>query len=376
MTEPVSYTQDEAAAKINTLFQQVQQPDEGDGQKQQQDAAEDQETPQNNEEDGDEEHQADEDTPESTDDAGQSAASAAEDEGETGAGEIGEPAAEGEEELAGSLADIAAGNKVELDDLLDKVTHKIEVDGEEKELPLSEIVSSYRAASQVAQETEELEVERTDFRNRANQAREVFIGQATIIQKYLTDLDKGLDAVMETPEMMQMKTSDPVKYFSRLNEVNDQKKALQDNMKKLSDEYQEGLKNYDQHRINEAAVILSRDVKGWDQKMADETVGQFKELGFDETEIVKLWDARTVKAVREVFTLRAEVKALTAKAEAAAKAAKQVKKTVPKAMGPSGEKITPTSKANKKVIDLKKRLKEHDSLENAANVLDAIRKAG
>ena len=124
-------------------------------------------------------------------------------------------------------------------------------------------------------------------------------------------------------------------------------------------------------RLAEQQAILAKDIKGWNDQMTQETIQMFRDAGFNDREISDSWDARALKVVREWNALKKENRALKEKGARAAAAAKKIKRTVPKAHG-KGSTVPTPSKKNKKVLDLKKRLKEHDSIDNATALITEI----
>ena len=288
-----------------------------------------------------------------------------------------EPTSEEEPgELAATLAEVAEANEVELPALLSQMTHEIEVDGEKKTFSLAEIIEGYTGATDVAAQTEALETERSTFQEHAEEAKQSYIRQAASIQEFLTSIDKGLAAALETPDMVTLKSEDPSKYLLQKDQIDSQRRMIKEQIGSLNEQFDQGLALYKQNKIKEHTTQLTKDIKGWNDAMADETVKMYQALGFNDSEIVELWDHRLVKVIRDVNTLRAENKTLKERAAKAKTVAKTVKKKVPKTVKPAGDKTTTVAKSNKKVLDLRKRVKENDSNENVANLLTAIRKAG
>ncbi len=303
--------------------------------------------------------QAEEKEDEEVDESAESAPDA-EDEPRTDGDDFEEP------EYAETITEIAESMEITPDELLGRLKHKVGDD----EVTLADVFSQYNAERDVTAEKKVWEDARAEHEAHRKQGEELFQTSLNVHLGQLEALNKYFEDQKNSPAMNELRASDPAEWGAQNQEIDSFLKILGAEKEKAINNFHEYKTQSQQQFLQEQGQILKRDVPEWGEAKMNEAVEALKGFGFADEEIPALADARAIKAVLELNSLRARVKELEG-ADAARKAA--IKKV--------GRKVNPVLKANNKNRSEQKKVEKardeltgrfvkSNSLQDAAALVD------
>lgn len=307
-------------------------------------------------------------------DEGQVEAQEEEDEEVTPEDETAESAQESEEEApeeveyAETIEEIAESMEITPDELLGRLKYK----KGDHEIALKEFVDQYSENIDIKEQRASIQAEREEHAAHRKQGEELFqtslnvhLGQLEALNKYFED-QKNSDA------MRNLRLEDPGEHAAQQQEIDSFLRILGAEKEKAITNFQEYKTQSQQQFLQEQGQILKRDVPDWGQEKMSEAVEALKGFGFHDEEIPGIADARAIKAVLELNSLRAEVKSLR-ESEAARKAAvKKVQRKVNPVLKANTKNRSETVKQERARDEITGRFKKSGKLQDAAELVDAM----
>ena len=218
-----------------------------------------------------------------------------------------------------TIADVAEALGLTVDVLADTLSHKIEINGEEKEVKLKELFDTYTGHSDLEVQAEEFKQEREEFQVTANQAAQHVEAYTQGLVQIFNVIETEAKQSLETPEMVKLKEEDPASYLLESKNIENQIGALNNLRGTLGQQYDQFRTSHRQEVLkNEGAYLLKQDPK-WDDKKFQTAWSTLLGFGYSVQEIQDRMDARTLLGAYELSELRTENAALKAQIEAGAK---------------------------------------------------------
>ena len=245
-------------------------------------------------------------------------------------------------EYVSTLAELAESTDTDIATLFDL---QLDVEGEEEPVTVKALRDSYQANQAATAKQAEYAEQQKQYDTDARQGREAVEQQMNIAAAVLQTQAKAIDDSMKTPEMEQLRRTNPGEWAAKEAELKGHIENYQNQYNSLNQQYQDFTQKRQDDFVQAEFAKLDRDVEGWGEDKLVSAVGTMYDLGFTEQELPAIMDSRFVKAALELGSLRAEIKELRAGKEAGVKAAKAVKKLPKKVLRPKGSPVVSQGKA-------------------------------
>ena len=195
---------------------------------------------------------------------------------------------------------------------------------------------------------------------------------STILANQLNGFEKNLQDSLNSPEMANLRTTDPAEWGARVSEIQMQTNNIKMAREQAAQEYDQFITQQRNEYFKREGQRLQTDVPDWGAEKLKQATDTIKSLGFSDQEVQGIGDSRWIKGVLELNALRAENKALKEAGTKAKKIATKVKKAVPKkVLKPNAKTGKPTKGKVRKadIINIQKRLKASGNPKDAAELL-------
>ena len=156
-----------------------------------------------------------------------------------------------------------------------------------------------------------------------------FQQDSVVAAQVLDTMESNLDAMMNNPDMVALKDSDPGKFAQEALKIREYKEQLTAQRNELSEHYDNTLNAVRQNMIQIEGNKLQR---AWGKDYSDNFVQAaevLSSIGFNQQEINNMLDSRWILAAKELHDLRQQVNNTETQAKANEQA-KQKLKTLPK----------------------------------------------
>ena len=219
-----------------------------------------------------------------------------------------EPVAQGEEETFdfGSLEEIAEAAEIPLDDFL-ALTHTFKSAGEEKTVPVQELIKRYQMGDDYTQKTQELAKKREEATSAFNNFH-IATDQERFMQlEGFSRLRQATKDQREGEAMRKLREDDPGEWAAQVEELNQREREVDASIQGAERAYVEKLQKGHQDYIllqMQALNELGYDPQGPEVLKARERLQQ---KGFQDGTMFYPGDARLVKMEIELDQLRGEV---------------------------------------------------------------------
>jgi hypothetical protein len=261
----------------------------------------------------------------------------------------------------------------EVTDEEEELYYSIKVDGEELEVTLDELRSGYQRQKDYTKKTQSLAEQRKEFEDKSVELDGLyknFENQAVLATEVLNrDLKK-----FATLDWDKLKTEDPVEYVSKqleVQDINNQKKALQDQLQLAFEQQQKASNDNMQKYLTAERKELEKLLPDWkDPKkaaVAQEALTNYgREIGYTDQElasIVRAKDLLILDKARRYDELSAKKESISKK-----KTAPAIRKRV-KSKG-----VAPKGVNKVKAVESKRdNLRKSGSLKDAAALMQEMR---
>ncbi len=239
-------------------------------------------------------------------------------------------------------------------------SYKVKIDGEEIEVPLSELTKGYQRQADYTRKTQKIAEER----RRIQQELETVTQERVKYSSALETLEKQLSG--PEPDWETLKLQDPVRFADEFTAYHRRKQALeaikkeQEAVQKLAELQQQAVL---ERRLAEEKELLTSAIPEWvDKERADKErealVEYGRKAGFSDEELSQIYDHRAVVLLRKAWLY-----------DQAREQAEQTKKSAPKVKTaqPGTAQLKQT-----RVKEARARLTKTGSLEDAAAVLESM----
>lgn len=272
-----------------------------------------------------------------------------------------------------TVADLAQALDLSVEELAGSLTDTFSAAGEDVTVTLAELRQGYQKDADYRKGKAELAETRKVFETKMVENLQNFEKSAHEQASQMQAFESILARQLDSEDMRQLRNTNQAEWVARREEIGQQimfirqaREAARQKFDKTQTEYLKGLRERSIEAIKEAMPDYSA-------KHAEAAKSVMQSVGYTDEEIGKIFDHRLILAALEMNTLREENAQLKAEREKAAKAVKQVKKTVPRLV--KGGKGQPTSKAAVKrshVQQLQGRLKKSGKVSDAAQVIEQL----
>lgn len=251
----------------------------------------------------------------------------------------------------------------------DEPRYKVKIQGEEKELPVSEIIKGYQLQSDYTKKTQQVAEERKAVeteREQLGRQREEFVQHA---QTEMLMLQRQIEADQKV-DWKALLEADPVGFLQQ-KEAAEARRNQYFQLRHQQEQVVNALQQEQQQRqaayVNEQADVLRKELPDFfgDEAKSAETSKQLREFmssnGFSEDEIAGVTHARDVKLLIKAMRYDQLEKAKV-------ETQKKVQQPLPKVEAPRGQMDDSGSSLNKAAMDRLKRSGGRDS----QSAIDAI----
>ena len=275
-----------------------------------------------------------------------------------------------------TLAQMAETLEIDIEDLKETLSHTFNAAGEEVTVTLAELESGYQKDADYRRSTAKLADDRRALEQDTENRMQLFTQSHTVTAAVLGFVHQMFTAELESPAMQELRARDPAEWAAKRQEILDRAGQLEQVRQKAAADYDNTL-NSVRASVKESNLSQLNELENWGENARATVRETFESLGFTEDEVNGVMDARTVKGLLELSTLREENAALKdriAKAEAAAKKPLRRKPVVPVKAGKGAQSGQPGGKqgvSKDRVSRLRRRLGQTHSVKDAANVIEA-----
>ena len=235
----------------------------------------------------------------------------------------------------------------------DQPKYKVKVNGEELEVGLEDLTKSYMMESDYRQKTMALSKERDAIEAKASEVDQQLADAKGLIEDGIANL--------ESPEMQELKETDPDAYLKEFDKVQAKVKRFEALKQKRAEEHQARQDKL----IQKERELLMTAFPEWQhdpevmQKDSKELMGALKDVGYSDDELNSMTDHRMFLMAQKILQLnRIQTQDLESKKV----------KTKPKSVKP-GTSTSKEGRENSEVAAMRKRLKQTGNLKDAAKLL-------
>ena len=241
-----------------------------------------------------------------------------------------------------TISDVAEALGLTVDALADSLSHKLEINGEEKEVKLKDLIDTYTGHSDLEVQTEEFKHERDEFQVTSNQAAQHVEAYTQGLVQIFNMIEGEAKQSLETPEMAKLKEEDPASYLLESKNIENQIGALNNLRGTLGQQYEQFQTTHRQQVLKSEGAYIQKADPEWSDKKFQTAWSTLLGMGYSVQEIQDRMDARTLLSAYELSELRTENAALKARIEAGAKEVTKIRK-FPKLIKPGAGGINSTT---------------------------------
>lgn len=271
-----------------------------------------------------------------------------------------------------TLTDLADALEMPFEDMLGAMKQTVNVNGEKFEVTLDELTRGYQKDADYRQAKSKLADDRrdaeADFAARVQQVEQHNINLAQTLQA----AEQLIAAELNSPQMHELRQSDPSEWNARQTEIGTRMGALQNMRNQAAANYQQMLQTQQTQLSQRESTALKEALPDWSKSHQDAARETMSSLGYSDAEIGQVFDHRLILATLELAALRQEVTDLRAQKSDAAEKVKQVKKDVPKLTKPGKKSSRPKAVKRDNVSRLRDRAKKSGNLRDAAAAIEHL----
>ena len=240
--------------------------------------------------------------------------------------------------------------------------------GEEKEVPLSELIKGYQLGADYTKKTTEVAEQRKAVEAERQAIEEAKYARDNYAQR-LQAIDQLLSAQQPKAEELQyLKENDPIGYAVKVAEITEQKEqlaAVRAEQARIAQEQQSEQAAAIQNRIAQEAAKLAQALPEFSDKVKGEQLRKEirtygKELGFTDDELSNVYDSRHVLTLHKAMMYDKLQKAKPAVTKKVNQAPKMLQS------GTGGSKVTESDVVRQQ----SQRLRQTGKVSDAASVLE------
>ena len=274
-----------------------------------------------------------------------------------------------------TLTQLAEALELPVDDLKSSIEHTFNAAGEEVTVTLAELESGYQRDADYRRSTAKLAEGRRALETDTEERLNLFNKSHHVTSNVIAAAMQILTADLEAPAMQELRNSDPAEWSARRQEILQRAQMLDNARQQAAANYDETL-NDTRKKVREANIADLEGTGTWNEEAKTEVRAIYESLGFTDDEIKGVMDARTVKGLLELSSLRKEVTQLRERIATAEANAKRTPLRKPKrqvkpgqgATGKGGDK--PGNVSKDRVAKLNRRLGQTHRVEDAAKVIE------
>lgn len=251
------------------------------------------------------------------------------------------------------------------------------VDGEESTVPISEILKSYQLSKHVNNQSQELANQRKAFEAEQEKKLQEVNHRLTEAQVLSQQLEADLVAEHNQVDWTTLRNTDPAEFAARKQEYNERWNRIQGMKNKALSEAYRISQESQQKQTDEQTKLVQAERKKWPEAIPEwrdkakfesdrvEIVSYLRNMGFSDTDIASVYDARQMKMIRNAMLYE----------KASKKATIEQKKVVnlPKVLKP-GTQTTKSDTKTEKDKELEGRLRKTGKLDDAAAMIERMMK--
>tara|TARA_S200002703_G_scaffold160057_1_gene176398 strand:+ start:4561 stop:5628 length:1068 start_codon:yes stop_codon:yes gene_type:complete len=267
-----------------------------------------------------------------------------------------------------TVSDMAEALGVEDNDLLDNLKTKIKVDGEESEVTLNELKNGYQKDADYRKKTAELSELRTQAQQEVQEAQKGYEQQSLQLGQYLNAVEQVLSQDVNTPEMEQLRMTNPAEWNARMFEHQNKVQTIQNIRQQAANQWAENQQSVSQHTELQKSEILKTEqdklvkaIPDWNDSLKQEVLSYV-------TDNYSFPIERVMSETDHNYIVMAQKAMLYDKGQQQTEVVKKKVKTLPKVQKPSKPESKVTVK-RKQVNAAKSRLKKTGHRRDAANVI-------
>ena len=233
-------------------------------------------------------------------------------------------------------------------------------------MPLSELFSGYHTANETATQSQKRLTKAIQEHN--EQQKNTISGfQATVtgMRGQLQAVHGYMAQQMQSEEHARLRFEDPAEWTARQTEYAQLMQAVQQTDQQLQQTYAQSMSQAHADYVRAESEKLSQMLPKWDRQVYDQAMNTIMGLGFSQQEAHDAFDSRFIVAALKFSETLAENKALKERIKKGEKAAKTVKKNVPKLLKPGKGGGKAGSGKRGKLIELNARAKRTGRVEDA-----------
>ena len=250
---------------------------------------------------------------------------------------------------------------------------QIKVNGEESEATLSEVIAGYQRSTDYDRSKTALAEERRAFETEKAGSIDELNKQASVAGQIMTLVEQGFQQQLQSPDLAKLRTDDPAEWVAKTQELGRQLQGVQEARNAAAQQYDSFLETSRTEYLQAEAKKLTEVVPGWGEDKLRVAVDTVKSLGFTDDEVVQMSESRIIVGALELSNLRTENAALKARIEKGTKAAKTIKRTIPKAIKPGAKKTSSKRTLSRnRLQEAQKRLKRSGSNADSLDALEAM----
>ena len=269
-----------------------------------------------------------------------------------------------------TVADLAEAMEVSEEDLLG-LQLSFKAAGEDVTATLADVVAGYQKDADYRRNTGKLADERRKLEaEHASRVQQVE-SQHMELANALSFTEQVLVSELQTPQMEELRQSDPAEWNARQTEVANRLAYVRDARQKAAAQYQTDINQRQQAFLTEQHTLLREAVPDWGEDKRDAVAKTMESLKYSQEEINSINDHRLLVGALELAALRAEVAELRELKAKAKDTVKRVKKTVPKFQKPGKQKANAGVRARRDTMSkLRNKAKKSGSVQDAAAVIE------
>lgn len=282
-----------------------------------------------------------------------------------------------------SISDLAEALDQSEEEVMEALTVKITVGGEEREMSLAELSKGHMLESDYRQKTEEVATRRREVDADAAKQTELAQGAIAVNQQLLQTVRNAVVRSADSPEMQKLRTEDPSRYLLARDDIQNRLGALdqaqraaakhyQDLQAKQSEQSTRELNEYiatEKERLREALGDMGPDRKAALKSFAAE------KLGIPAEDLATVLDHRFIVAFSRLMDAEQELETLRGKgAKAQEKAEEGTRRGRLRKRGRRGGQGRNRSET-RKVADTRRsvsKAKKSGSVKDAAAAIDKL----
>ncbi len=275
---------------------------------------------------------------------------------------------EASEELAlETVTDVAKALELDESELLDNLKTTIKIDGEESEVTLKELQAGYQKDADYRKKTAEVAEERRAINEAHAERHKAYEAHTNVNFAVLQEAQKLIVGEQNTPEMMQLKASNPSEYLIRVDDINQRSQAFQQLINQVASNYQSAQQGNEQQTAAEKKRTFEQEQQKLASALPDldkNALGKYMlDIGFTTDDLNNNLD-------HKLFVLAEKARLYDTKSTKVNLTKKKVKQA-PKRMSADKPKSKLTVKKSN-VSKAKSRLTKSGSMKDAASVIEQL----